>query len=324
MSELRRLVALLALAGLLLTALALPAAAGRGPKRNEGWNTVATRDVRAALHCQPGALRPHTTPVLLVSGTSIDGSEWWTNGFQDALAAAGHKSCYVDLPGHALGDVQVSAEYIAHAIRRMSRGNTRQVSIYGWSQGGVLPRLALAVWPDLRDEVEDVVAIAGPQHGTAGNNCSASPCKPALWQQSVGSNLLRTLNSRGDETPGPTDWTTARTANDSVVIPVDTAVLEGATNVLVQDVCPGRTSDHVQIPFDSVSFALLLDALENEGPADPERLPAGVCDDLFAPGLDPAQVEADFAALLPTIINRFVGQEVADVPAEPPVRLFPR
>ena len=324
MSKLRRLIALLGLAGLLLTALALPAA-GRGPKKQEEWNTVAKRDLRVALHCQPGALRPHTTPVLLVSGTAVDGSELWTTGFQDALAAAGHKSCYLDFPEHALGDMQVSAEYVAYAIRRMSRGNARQIGIYGWSQGGVLPRLALTIWPDLRHEVTDVVALAGPQHGSlAGLPCGSFPCKPALWQRSVGSNLLHALNSQGDETPGPTDWTTVRTASDDTVIPVDTAVLEGATNILVQEVCPGRRTTHAQIPFDSVSFAVLLDALKNPGPADPNRLPGGVCNDLVAPGLDAAQVDADFAALLPTIINRFVGPEVASVPAEPPVRRFAR
>jgi hypothetical protein len=131
------------------------------------------------------------------------------------------------------------------------------------------------------------------------------------------------LNSQGDESPGPTDWTTVRTAGDEIINPDESSLLEGATNILVQEVCPGRQTNHGQIPFDAVSFAVLLDALANPGPANPDRLPTSICNDQYAPGLSPAQIEADMAALLPAIIDRLFGQQVARVPAEPPVRAFP-
>jgi hypothetical protein len=261
--------------------------------------------------------------VLLVTGTGVDGSELWTTGFQNSLTAAGHSSCYIDFPDHTLGDMQVAAEYVVHAVRRMSRGKTRQIGIYGWSQGAVLPRLALTFWPSLRAEVTDVVALAGPQHGSLGPFlCGSFPCQPALWQQLAGSNLLRVLNSQADETPGPTDWTTVRTAADGIVSPVDSARLDGAVNVLVQAMCPGRQTTHQQMPFDSVSFAVLLDAIANPGPADLSRLPGGTCDAPYAAGLQPAQVTADVVAINNLVIARIVGQEVATVPAEPRVRTF--
>jgi triacylglycerol lipase len=323
MSARRVLIAILVLVGLLLATPVAPA--GAHGKAKEPKLTVSKRDLRAALHCQRGALRPNARPVLLVTGTGINGSEVWTTGLQDSLTASGHPSCYIDFPDHTLGDMQVATEYVVHAVRRMSRGSSRQIGIYGWSQGAVLPRLALTFWPSLRAEVTDVVALAGPQHGTLGPfPCGSFPCQPALWQQLAGSNLLSTLNSEADETPGPTRWTTVRTTSDGIVSPVDTAQLRGAVNVLVQAVCPGRLTTHMEVPFDSVSFAVLLDAMANRGPANPGRLPAGTCDAPYAPGLRPAQVAADLAELLSLNINRIVGQEVATVPAEPPVRTFVR
>ena len=321
MSTLRRLIASLALAGLLLTALG-PAAAGHdGSRRSARWADPSRFDLRAALHCQRGALRPHRTPVLLLTGVAITGGELWTRGFQDSLAASGHKSCYIDFPDYAFGDMQVSAEYVAYAIGRMSRGSTRQVAIYGYSLGAILPRLALALRPDLRAEVTDVVAVAGAQHGIVGFlACGSPPCLPAVWQTTAGSDLLRALNSQGDETPAPVDWTTVRSTTDGVVTPVDTAVLDGAANILVQDMCPGRQTTHLEMPFDSVSFASLLDALANTGPADPSRLPSDTCDAPYAPGLDTTQVARDVAEYNTVAPGRIFGQEVPTVPAEPPVR----
>ena len=61
-----------------------------------------------------------------------------------------------------------------------------------------------------------------------------------------GSDLLRAINAQPDETPGDVSYTTVRSATDETVQPQTgkhpTSALKGATNVLIQDVCPGR--DH--------------------------------------------------------------------------------
>ena len=54
-----------------------------------------------------------------------------------------------------------------------------------------------------------------------------------------GSELLRRLNAR-DETPAGPAWVTLRSTADQVVTPVDSAALDGALDVAVQDLCPGR------------------------------------------------------------------------------------
>jgi hypothetical protein len=44
------------------------------------------------------------------------------------------------------------------------------------------------------------------------------------------------------------------------------------SNILLQDVCPGRFVDHVTIGLtDALAFALVVDAISNPGPADVQR-----------------------------------------------------
>lgn len=188
----------------------------------------------------------------------------------------------------------------------MHRIAERKVAVIGISQGGLLPRFALSYWPDLRRKVSDLLAVAAPQHGApprlqlgeivVSEGCSeATPCKPAVWQQERGSKLLDVLNGRPDETPGRVSYTTVRSLTDETVRPTSgkrpTAALEGARNILIQDVCPGRETTHVGSLVDSVTFAALFDAVETKGKgkkgaAKPSRLPADVCEQPYAPGLD--------------------------------------
>ena len=137
-----------------------------------------------------------------------------------------------------------------YGLRAMFARAGRPVAVFGISQGGLLPRIALTYWPSLRKKVSDVVAAAGTQHGTTAGSlaaCRREGCTPASFQQRAGSRFLKALNRRGrDETPGPTAWTTVRSATDETVQPTTgphpTSALKGATNVMIQDVCPGRRS----------------------------------------------------------------------------------
>ena len=83
-----------------------------------------------------------------------------------------------------------------------------------------------------------------------------------------------------------------RSATDEVVQPQTgphpTSALRGATNILIQAVCPGRVTTHVGTAVDSVTFAAFLDAISHKGAAKVSRLPADVCAHPYAPGLDEA------------------------------------
>ena len=316
----------LAAAGAVVAALlasASPAAAG-GPKL-----TVPQAELDAAFECPIDPTGATTTPIMFVTGTGASGDQGYFIG-QGAFEAFGHPVCYVNFPYSTTGDIQVAVEYLVYGLRREFEMADRRIAVFGISQGGLLARFALTYWPDLRRKVGDVVSAAGTQHGStvgAGGCSAATPCAPANWQQGAGSNLLDAINSQPDETPGPVSYTTVRSLTDQTVQPQDgkhpTSSLKGASNVLIQDVCPGRATTHIGTAVDSVTFEAFVDAIahggkERKGAAKPSRFPASVCDRPYATGLDEEQTTL-FLQASGALIG--ANQSAAPkVPAEPPVR----
>jgi hypothetical protein len=267
---------------------------------------------------------------MFVTGTGATGDQGYLIG-EDAFEAYGHPVCYVNFPDFTTADIQVSVEYLVYGLRKEFKMAGREVAVFGISQGGLLPRFALTYWPDLRKKVGDVLSAAGTHHGSnagGGSVCSSeSPCAPAYWQQRAGSNLLEALNSQPDETPGGTSYTTVRSLFDETVQPQGgknpTSALDGASNILIQDVCPGRETTHVGTAVDSVSFEAFTDGIEHDGKgkkgaAKVSRFPDDVCDHPYAPGLDEAQTTAFLEAS--GELTGSQGGAAPKVPAEPKVR----
>ena len=322
----RRAAALLGSAVLAVTG---DAHAGEPPLR------APAQQLQAALHCQPD-LRAGRKPVLLVHGTGLSGREQWRDpvDYVRVLNAAGHRTCYVNLPEKSLGDVQTNAEYVVAAVRAMSARARGRVALYGYSQGGLLVRWALTYWPDLRPHVSDAVSVATPDHGTNWASIKASVdficrpyfgCPPAFWQMTIGSHLLRALNDGRDETPGTLRWTTIRSSTDDIVQPETgshpTSALAGARNVLIQRVCPGRDRDHFDISYDSVALAVLLDALRHRSPVDRRRFPENVCAHPYAPGLD-EQAVREYDKEQRDVLARRTASYSPQAKREPPVRPY--
>ena len=285
--------------------------------------TVAKAKLAAALHCTDGIDDAARTPLMVVTGTGASGAEAYGIA-KPALDLYGAPVCYVDFPDFTTADVQLSVQYLVHGLRAMSRRAGRRVAVVGISQGGLLPRIALTYWPSLRAKVSDVISAAGTQHGTTVGRgaCRKSPdgCVPAAWQQAAGSRFLRALDARPDETPGPTSWTTVRSATDETVQPQTgprpASSLKGATNILIQRICPGRQVSHIGTALDSVTWAALVDAVGHDGPAKVARLPADVCSHPFAPGLDDGATGTVLGAAGPLTAGRYASQ--------PKVRREPR
>lgn len=291
--------------------------------------TVPQADLDAAVKCPIDPTNAAVTPVMFVTGTGASGDQSYLIG-QDAFKAYGHPICYVNFPDFTTADIQTSVQYLVYGLRKEFFLAHRKVAVIGISQGGLLPRFALTYWPDLRKKVSDAVLAAGTQHGTdvGLGSCSATaPCAPAGWQQVAGSHLLRAINSQPDETPGDVSYTTVRSLTDETVQPQGgkhpTSALDGASNILIQGVCPGRTTSHIGTILDSVTFAAFTDAVAHPGKAKRgaarvSRFPSDVCSHPYAPGLNEAQTSL-FLSASGGVIS---GNEsmVPTVPSEPRVR----
>lgn len=221
-------------------------------------------------------------PVLLVPGTAMSPRDNWGPSYLPVLLERGHGVCTVDLPDYATRNVEEGAEYVATAIRTMARRSTRPVSLVGHSQGAFLPHVALRTWPDLSYRVDDVIGLAGVYD--RGSEALAERCEfrctPVLHQLTTGSRFLASISRR--RLPAGPSYTNIGTLGDLTVTPQPAANRQlGATSIMVQDVCPGRTlpiSEHAMIAGDSSALALTLDALEHPGPASIGRLDADVCE----------------------------------------------
>ena len=291
--------------------------------------TVPKAKLDAALHCHGKLQGAKRQPIMLVTGTGATGDEAYAIG-KGAFDAYEHPVCTVNFPDFTTADIEVSVQYLVNGIRSMERRAGRPIAVIGISQGGLLPRFALTYWPSLRAQVTDVLAAAGTEHGTTLFDpaaCAADGCAPAVWQQAPGPSSWPPSTPSPTRRPGPTAWTTVRSATDEVVQPQTgphpTSALKGATNILIQSVCPGRLVSHIGTVLDSVTFAAFTDAIAHKGAARIARLPKDVCAHPYAPGLDEAGTNAILGASGNLITPRLVNQ-VPRVAAEPPVRAYAR
>ena len=231
-----------------------------------------------------------------------------------------------------LADLQVSVEYVVAAIRTVYKRTGRAIAIYGLSQGALLPRWALTFWPSLRAKVADAILVSGTQRGTTYGDTRpffdsfcATGCPPAFIQQRQGSALLAAINDEPDETPGGSRWTTVSSMTDELVQPQDgpapASALDGASNIAIQQVCPGREVRHSATAYDSVAYSALIHALRSQRATTPARLPRGVCEHRFAPGLDDVTVDQFVADRASNTLARAFNYQ-PEVAAEPPVRRY--
>jgi triacylglycerol lipase len=298
--------------------------AGPGHDANAGPPLqVPPARLRAALHC-PDRLSGERDPVLFVHGLSLTGASAWSWNYGAVLPEQGYDVCLLDLPGFATVDIQVSTEYVVDAIRSMARRSGRHVDVVTFSQGALEARWALTWWPDLRHSVDDLVLLAGgPNHGTtpAGLLCSVR-CVAALWQSRPGSAFIHALGA-GDPTPGSVSYTNVYSGTDELVFLAGgapdpwtaAAAIDGAENVRVQDLCPGRPVEHVQHTYDAEVHALVLDALEHPGPADPARVGSAACTQVTMPGVEPTEAAARTAEIAAGLVQRTTANQVGGEPA---------
>ena len=279
-----------------------------------------------ALKCPAVFAHAARDPVLLVHGTGLDAAESWSWNYARVLPEQGFDTCTVTLPDAALGDIQISAEYVVRAVEDIAARTRRRVDLITHSQGGMEGRWAVRWWPTVRSEVDDLIPLASPNHGIAAADLCADSgnCWPAVWQMRTGANFLRALNSV-DETPGTVAFTDIYSRTDELVEPFSTVPLAGGANtanIAVQDICP-RVVHHGGLLDDSVVHALVIDAMTHPGPADPSRIDrARACAATFMPGVSALDAVGGNATLYSTAAQAFAAHP--GVAAEPPLASYAR
>ncbi|MQA13446.1 MAG: lipase [Pseudonocardiaceae bacterium] len=292
---------------------------------------VAAVLLEQSLTCTGNVAAGDSEPVLLIPGTGLTPEPNFAWNYQRAFDAVQRPYCTVALPNHAMSDIQISAEYVVHALRALHRSSGEDVDVIGYSQGGMIGRWALKFWPDTRHLVDDLVGLAPSNHGTVDADVLCRPgCAPSVHQQRADSRFLHALNS-GPETFEGIDYTVAYTFTDEVVFPnfgppASSPLRTGdgeIANIAVQDICPGHTADHLAMgTFDPVAYAIAVDAVDGDGPADADRIDGAVCSRAFMPGVDPATFPADFAAFSATAGNHIATYP--RTPSEPPLAPYAR
>jgi triacylglycerol esterase/lipase EstA (alpha/beta hydrolase family) len=221
---------------------------------------AATRgvDVPTAAQDRPGL-------VLLVPG--YGGNRDSLTALADRLRAAGRDATVLTLPGDGTGDLNAQAVALDDAVRATVDGGSPSVDLVGYSAGGVVVRLWLA-GHDAGRAARRVVTLGSPLHGTRlaseGGVLVPGACPVACTQLAPGSALLTEVDRR----PVAVPWLSIWTEDDETVLPPDSARLDGAVNVSLQQVCPDAVVGHSQLPTDPAVTGLVLRALTDAAPLD--------------------------------------------------------
>jgi len=213
-------------------------------------------------------------PVVLVHGYGGDPSSMST--IERRLRATGRRIVSVALPDGGIGDILGSARLVADAVR--STGSPA-VDLIGFSMGGVVARTYVAELGGAA-HVRYVVTLASPHHGTdiAGFATVADPnaCTGACAQLAPDSEFLADLNDP-DETPEGPAFVTVWTERDETVRPPESAELDGALNIKIQDVCPDAAIGHGELVRDPAVLGVIVETLSGRLTGVP---PAERCADL--------------------------------------------
>lgn len=216
----------------------------------------------------PQADRNRPGPVIVVPGYA--GTAEGLEPLADRLRAAGRDVVVVEPPGDGRGDLRETAQVLDDVAQQAIEDGAGSVDVVGFSAGGVVARYWAASLGGAA-VARDVVTLGSPHHGTdlarLGAALAPGSCPQGCRQLAPGSDLMRGLNA-GDETPEGPGWTSVWSEQDEVVTPPDSARLDGADNVVVQDVCPGAQVTHSGLVGLPLVQAIVLEALGTPTPVD--------------------------------------------------------
>lgn len=300
--------------------------------------SVPEEQLRSAMNIPDGLTNSQKLPVLMAPGTGSIGEETFGPNMGKLLAASDFAiPVYLSVPQYLLGDVQVNAEYIAYAAQYLNAVTSKKIAIVTWSQGAIDAQWAFKYWPSLRNITTDHVAVSGDYDGTqlayllcpgfaTVNNIA---CTPSILQQTYFSQLINKLRQTdGDSAYVPT--TTIFSATDEIVQPqigsgasgyIKDSRGVGVSNNYLQDVCAFQPGSgfylHEGVLYSATAYALVVDALTHDGPADINRVRRSCAQTLPAGLTQTDLIETE--AVIPTILFRAIAFGTKSV-QEPPIK----
>ncbi len=230
----------------------------------------------ANVPCEPTAEHPY--PVVLVHGTFETMDQNWAV-LSPELKGMGYCVFALNYGNRGLNDIKDSARELGVFVDNvLGYTGAEKVSLVGHSQGGMMPRYWIKNLGG-KKKVEDLVGIAPSNYGTELEQVDfqavlgiPNPCR-ACEQQQAGSEFITKLN-RGDDTWGKGSFTQIATDDDEIIIPYTRCFLRGkkqTANITLQDYNGGLLVTHQNIYNDPFAQQLVFDALDNPGPAVPQR-----------------------------------------------------
>ena len=203
------------------------------------------------------------TQTLLIPG--YGGGKTQLQNLKGQLSATGISSEIIDVDD-GQGDLN---DYAAktNATAADWRAQGYDVNVVGYSNGGVIARIAASEQPD---NFAKVVTMASPHNGTVwadlGN--AIGQCPQACQQVRPDSELLADLPDIADE-----NWLSIYSTSDEVINPAESSVIPGATVQVIQDLCQDKDLRHGDVPTDPQTRALVIAFLQ--GNALPASCVAG-------------------------------------------------
>ncbi|KAB8297917.1 hypothetical protein EYC80_001700 [Monilinia laxa] len=302
--------------------------------------SVDEETLRAAIYIPPGFTWGKKQPIVLSPGTGGYAYSHFASNIGKLLATTDYADpVYLNIPGALLSDAQVNAEYVAYALQYFYAMTSKKSAIVTWSQGSLDTHWAFKYWPSIPSTVTDHIAMSPDYHGTvlayilcpgfeAGNDIA---CVPSVLQQVYQSNFVNKLRSNnGDSAYVPT--TTVYSLTDEIVQPqigtASTGFLNdsrgvGVSNTYLQGACLGLPAGglytHAGVLYNPVAYALLTDALLNDGPGSFDRV-SDQCGNIAAPGITLSDVIETQATIPVTALNIFLYKD--RVTNEPEIKSY--
>ncbi|WP_020104747.1 triacylglycerol lipase [Nocardia sp. 348MFTsu5.1] len=266
--------------------------ASRYVRQNPGAVPPGVND----FSCLPSPTRPR--PVVLLHGTdSTAYSDFAALG--PRLSAAGYCVFALNYGGrdgeanYGTEDIRNSAAQVAEFVKQVRTAtHSEHVDVVGYSQGATVGRYfinklggaqVVGHWvglasPSYGSSMYGLVAVADQVPGAMDEAVTILPkelVSTALWQQAQGSAFLDDLNNPSDTVPGVKYVTIASLVDEVIQPPSNVALRDpAATNVVLQQICPGDLTGHFRMPYDDVAIRLVMAAL------DPQSGSIGECVDV--------------------------------------------